>query len=81
MGPDSVALKGGPTLVTLVFRLDRVTCETCMTLSGGLCKDLLRFGVGNALSTGFWTLAMALGSQAQAGTTTPGGVNDRVCLG
>jgi hypothetical protein len=53
-----------------------------MTLSGGLCKDLLRFGVGNALSTGFWTLlAMALGSQAQAGTTTPGGVNDRVCLG
>ena len=52
-----------------------------MTLSGGLCKDLLRFGVGNALSTGFWILGMAALGQAQAGTTTPGGVKDRVCLG
>ena len=70
---NSQALRLRPTLV---LRLPRVTCDTCMTLSGGLCKDLLRFGVGSAFRIGFGVL----GSQAQAGTTTPGGVKDRACL-
>ena len=62
-----------------------------MTLSGVLCKDLLRFGVGRTLRTccgkfsmpslgeAFTTATGGAGNHAQAGTMTPGGVKERVC--
>lgn len=70
------------------LRLPRVTC---MTLSGVLCKDLLRFGVGRtlraccgkfsmpSLGEAFTTATGGAGNHAQAGTMTPGGVKERVC--